>query len=204
MLKDTRRNSARKSGKHRKVNSFIRLICFLNISSNISNINISSKYKERREFSRDEAIRRKRRKKKVWTSFRGCQRDDLALEASSHGFDNFQLNLHFARVFAHFCTLRHAKRQRRKNVFIHPKATRLFNNSFERRNFQLLLMVSQGLLLAHLPIHVNISFVSKDSTSNKTLKKATTGNSGNYFQLPPKKRCVFENEKQEIKAWNSN
>jgi hypothetical protein len=57
----------------------------------------------------------------------------------------------FLFFLAHFVRRCLIQKKAAEDVFIHPKATRLFNNSFERRNFQLLLMVLQGALLP--PIH---------------------------------------------------
>lgn len=72
--------------------------------------------------------------------------------------------------------LRLRKKTAKKNVFIRPKATQLFNNSFERRNFQLLLMVLQGACIHTYKRHTLLAF--KDSKSNETLKKTTRRESG--------------------------
>lgn len=87
-----------------------------------------------------------------------------------------------------------------KDVFIQPKATRLFNNSFERRNFQLLLMVSQGLLLAHPPIHTNFRLVSKDSDSNKTLKKAATDGGRIFKMISTPRKNAFAASSSQMKS----
>jgi hypothetical protein len=69
------KNDSKEKKHTRKVN-FPFFDMFLNINSNISNINISAKYKERREFPRVEVMREKQ-KRKSFPEFWCCQRDDL-------------------------------------------------------------------------------------------------------------------------------
>lgn len=123
---------------------------FLNINLNISNINRSAKYKERWEFPRDEI----RKREKVFPELENSVLSERwsALKVSRKFSclntivcDYFWLKFQLARVSCTFSFLyslpQKSFKKAAKDVFIHPKATRLFNNSFKRRNFQLLVMV---------------------------------------------------------------
>lgn len=114
---------------------------FLNINSNISNINISAKSKERAENISGGDERERCHPRKL--NSRSCQRmilpsrnSALVCLMNTIVCDYFLHNLGSQRRVV--SSLIRENRRRKENVFIRPKATRLFNNSFEKKNFQLL------------------------------------------------------------------